>query len=150
MLHENLKLLRKEKGLSQEEVASELHVVRQTVSKWEKGISVPDADLLIRLAEILDTSVSSLLGTTVSPSADKSVIGKQLEQLNATLAERNRRSRLIWRVVVISLCSILVVSAIVTVIGISSYRSTSVQSHVVKLEDAVEGGVHEIVSPLNP
>ena len=55
MLAENLKALRKAKGLSQEELAARLHVVRQTVSKWEKGRSVPDADLLIRLAEELDT-----------------------------------------------------------------------------------------------
>ena len=56
MLAENLKALRKAKGLSQEELAARLHVVRQTVSKWEKGRSVPDADLLIRLAEELDTT----------------------------------------------------------------------------------------------
>lgn len=150
MLHENLKLLRKERGLSQEEVASKLHVVRQTISKWEKGVSVPDADLLIQLAEILDTPVSSLLGTTMTPSTDKDVIGKQLEQLNATLAERNRRNRLIWRVIAIGLCSILVLSAVITVLGISSYRNVSVQSHVVEIEDDVDGGSYEIDQPSNP
>lgn len=62
MLAENLKALRKAKGLSQEELAARLHVVRQTVSKWEKGRSVPDADLLIRLAEELDTTSAALLG----------------------------------------------------------------------------------------
>lgn len=61
MLAENLKALRKAKGLSQEELAARLHVVRQTVSKWEKGRSVPDADLLIRLAEELDTTSAALL-----------------------------------------------------------------------------------------
>ena len=49
MLSENLKNLRKAKGFSQEELAARLHVVRQTVSKWEKGRSVPDAELLVRL-----------------------------------------------------------------------------------------------------
>lgn len=39
MLNENLQALRKAKGLSQEELAERLHVVRQTVSKWEKGVS---------------------------------------------------------------------------------------------------------------
>ncbi len=62
MLNENLQSLRKARGLSQEELAERIHVVRQTVSKWEKGLSVPDADLLIRLAETLDTSVSALEG----------------------------------------------------------------------------------------
>lgn len=58
MFGENLKTLRKQKGFSQEELAARLHVVRQTVSKWEKGLSVPDADALIRLAEVLEVSVS--------------------------------------------------------------------------------------------
>ena len=52
MFSENLKTLRKQKGFSQEELASRLHVVRQTISKWEKNLSVPDADTLIRLAEM--------------------------------------------------------------------------------------------------
>ena len=61
----NLKTLRKQKGFSQEELATRLHVVRQTISKWEKNLSVPDADTLIRLAEILEVSVSELLGTKI-------------------------------------------------------------------------------------
>mgnify|MGYP000394030735 CR=1 FL=1 len=62
MINENIKHFRKEKGLNQEELAVKLHVVRQTVSKWENGLSVPDADVLIRLADVLDVSVSQLLG----------------------------------------------------------------------------------------
>lgn len=65
MLNENIKNLRKAKGLSQEELANRLNVVRQTVSKWEKGLSVPDSSMLISLADELDTSVSILLGETV-------------------------------------------------------------------------------------
>lgn len=106
MLSENLKNLRKQKGLSQEELAERLHVVRQTVSKWEKGLSVPDAGLLIRLAEILETSVSTLLGDTVEPSGPTNEIAQKLEQLNALLAERNRRSRFIWKLVAVFLIAI--------------------------------------------
>ena len=62
MFGENLKKLRKEKGLSQQEVALRLHVVRQTVSKWEQGLSVPDADLRVKLADVLESDVSHLLG----------------------------------------------------------------------------------------
>ena len=65
MFSKNLKTLRKQKGFSQEELASRLHVVRQTISKWEKNLSVPDADTLIRLAEILEVSVSELLGSKI-------------------------------------------------------------------------------------
>ena len=57
MFGENLKTLRKQKGFSQEELATRLHVVRQTISKWEKNLSVPDADTLIRLAEILTSGM---------------------------------------------------------------------------------------------
>ena len=53
MLSERIKTLRKKKGMSQEELALELHVVRQTISKWENALSVPDADELIHLAETL-------------------------------------------------------------------------------------------------
>ena len=65
MLSENIKALRKAKGLSQEGLAARLNVVRQTVSKWEQGLSVPDADLLIQISAVLETSASTLLGETV-------------------------------------------------------------------------------------
>lgn len=65
MLNENIKAIRKSKGLSQQELAVKLNVVRQTVSKWEQGLSVPDSDMLISISEILETPVSTLLGETV-------------------------------------------------------------------------------------
>lgn len=71
MLNENLKAARKSKGLSQEELAVKLHVVRQTVSKWEQGRSVPDSDMLIAISEVLEIPVSTLLGETVTePKTD--------------------------------------------------------------------------------
>lgn len=68
MLNENIHALRKSKGLSQEELALKLNVVRQTVSKWERGLSVPDAEMLVAIGEVLDTPVSTLLGETVPAS----------------------------------------------------------------------------------
>lgn len=72
MLSENLKLYRQKKGHTQESLAIQLHVVRQTVSKWEKGLSVPDAETLQRIAEVLEISVNDLLNTpaeeTLPPS----------------------------------------------------------------------------------
>lgn len=62
MLNENLKAVRKSKGLSQEELAIKLNVVRQTISKWEKGLSVPDSEMLIKISDVLETPVSVLLG----------------------------------------------------------------------------------------
>lgn len=69
MFNENLKRLRKQRNMSQETLANQLHVTRQTISKWENGLSVPDADLLIRLSEIFDTTVSEFLGDS-SPIED--------------------------------------------------------------------------------
>lgn len=104
MLSENLKQLRKAKGLSQEELAIKLHVVRQTVSKWEKGLSVPDSGMLIRLAEELDTSVAVLLGEpadhspTTGENAELKAIAAKLELLNEQFAARCERQRKMWRV----------------------------------------------------
>ena len=61
MLKDNLKSARKAKGLSQEELAIKLNVVRQTISKWEQGLSVPDAKMLISISEVFDTPISTLL-----------------------------------------------------------------------------------------
>ena len=85
MLSENLKNLRKAKGFSQEELAARLHVVRQTVSKWEKGRSVPDAELLVRLAEELDTTPAALLGPQLPPETEGS--STTAEQLGLDLED---------------------------------------------------------------
>ena len=84
MLSKNIKETRKNKGLSQEELAIKLNVVRQTVSKWENGLSVPDSDMLISLSEVLETPVSILLGETVEESRpdDLKVISEKLEVIN--------------------------------------------------------------------
>ena len=81
MLNENIKNLRKSKGLSQEELAIKLNVVRQTVSKWENGLSVPDSNMLILLADELDTSVSVLLGENSSDDIKTIVITYKKDKL---------------------------------------------------------------------
>lgn len=105
MLSENLKRLRMQKGLSQEELASKLNVVRQTVSKWEKGLSVPDCQMLICIAEALDTSVSVLLDDApeVRENEELRVIAAKLEVLNQQFAQRNENRRRAWRIAFIIL-----------------------------------------------
>ena len=90
MLNENIKIIRKSKGLSQEELAVKLNVVRQTISKWEQGLSVPDSDMLLSISEALETPVSTLLGETVmeSKADDLKVISEKLEIINLQLAQR--------------------------------------------------------------
>lgn len=99
MLKENLVTLRKQKGLSQETVADRLHVVRQTVSKWEKGLSVPDADALQRLAELYEVSVSQLLGENIDGEPTPDRVAEQLAAINEQLAIKNRRARRIWKII---------------------------------------------------
>lgn len=111
MLSENMKAIRKSKGLSQQELAVKLNVVRQTVSKWEQGLSVPDSDLLVLISEVLETPVSILLGeTVVETEADHlKAISEKLEVINLQLAQRKiaRRKMIHW--LLVSLCAVIVI-----------------------------------------
>ena len=108
MFHENLKTMRKAKGYTQEELAIKLNVVRQTVSKWEKGLSVPDADVLCKIADVLDMDVSTLLGEEIVEETDKSAVAQQLAKISEQLVMKNQHSKKIWKVVCIILFVILV------------------------------------------
>ncbi|BAK44607.1 helix-turn-helix domain-containing protein [Eggerthella sp. YY7918] len=111
MLSENIKALRKAKGLSQEELAIKLNVVRQTVSKWEKGLSVPDSDLLISLSEALEAPVSTLLGEQIiEPKADDlKAISEKLEVINLQFAQRKATRQKVIHGLFISLCAAIVI-----------------------------------------
>ena len=124
MFHETLKALRKDRGLSQEELAVRLNVVRQTISKWEKGLSVPDAAMLIRLAEVLDTTVSRLLGADVpEDEADRDRLAEQLARINEQLAVRNRRGRFILRLVLGILAAFVVVNLLLILFSYGAFRA---------------------------
>ena len=101
MLNENLKKLRKQKGFTQEELAAQLHVVRQTVSKWEKGVSVPDAQTVSRLAEIYEVNVSDLLGTVTIPDHREDTIAQELEKINRQMTARSRMLRTLWNILTV-------------------------------------------------
>lgn len=114
MLNENIKALRKSKGLSQEELAIKLNVVRQTISKWENGLSVPDSDMLISLSEVFEVPVGTLLGETIIEKEvdDLKVICEKLELINLQLAQKRKMRKKIfqWMLVLLSigLVSILI------------------------------------------
>ena len=120
MLNENIKALRKSKGLSQQDLADKLNVVRQTISKWEQGLSVPDSDLLIALSEALETPVSTLLGENVVESEADAVkaLSEKLEIINLQFARRKamRRSALHWLLIAVCL-GILAVAAVLVVVN---------------------------------
>ena len=127
MFSENLKTLRKQKGFSQEELASRLHVVRQTISKWEKNLSVPDADTLIRLAEILEVSVSELLGSKIENENGNVTndVAEQLSRINEQLAMKNRRSRRIWKAIAIILVVFFLISVFIIMTSIAAFITIS-------------------------
>lgn len=123
MLNENIKTIRKAKGLSQEELAIKLNVVRQTVSKWEHGLSVPDSEMLVSLSEVLETPVSTLLGETViePPADDLKAISEKLEIINLQLARSKaaRRKALHW--LLIALCAVIAATFAILAVWNSSY-----------------------------
>ena len=138
MLGENMKTLRKQKGYSQETLAEQLNVVRQTVSKWEKGRSVPDAEMLNKIAELFEVSVSDLLGNKIPESdpTDTNEVAKQLAILNEQLAKQSRSRKRISQIVLLSIAAIVLI-AIVVYLSIfliykfdhSSRAMTSVELH---------------------
>ena len=95
MLKDNLKTLRKNKGLSQEELSVKLNVVRQTVSKWESGLSVPDAEMLIKISELFEIPVSEILGEDIEKKErdDLKVISEKLEVVNEQLSNFRKDKR---------------------------------------------------------
>lgn len=139
MFGENLKRARQKQGISQEELASRLHVVRQTVSKWERGLSVPDADLLVRLAEILDIPVSVLLGGMPEPDAPApDTVAQQLAAINAQLAARSRFVRRVVRVVAGICIGIAALYAVLMVLGFGAFRQLGAQQDVQTVVPAQE------------
>ena len=123
MFADNLKTLRRARGLSQEELAGRLHVTRQTISKWENALSVPDAELLLRLAEELEVPVSRLLGGPVEEEPAPDQVAAHLAELNRLLADRNRRSRRIWRVVAGVLIGMAAATVLLILLNAAAFRS---------------------------
>lgn len=123
MLNENIKTIRKAKGLSQEELAIKLNVVRQTVSKWEHGLSVPDSEMLVSLSEVLETPVSILLGETViEPQADDlKAISEKLEIINLQLARSKAAKRKILFWLLVALCAVIAATFAILAVWNSSY-----------------------------
>ena len=95
MLKDNIKTIRKSKGLSQEELAIKLNVVRQTISKWEQGLSVPDAEMLINISEVFEIPVSEILGENIEKKEndDFKVISEKLEVINEQLSNYQKEKR---------------------------------------------------------
>ena len=144
MLKENLKTLRKNKGLSQEELSVKLNVVRQTISKWEQGLSVPDAEMLVSISKEFDTSVSELLGENISKQKENSLkeISEKLEVINLQLIQRKEHKRKVWHWIFISICIII----LLIFICLLSFGNTYMEWDYNDPELAVLGvGIHSFI-----
>ena len=117
MFQDNLKALRKKNGITQEELAARLNVVRQTVSKWEKGLSVPDSELLIKLAEILEVPVSWLLGSKIEAEEQSDALAEQLSRINEQLAIKNRRAKRVWKAIAFIVGGIIAVYVLILILA---------------------------------
>ena len=125
MLKDNLKTLRKNKGLSQEELSVKLNVVRQTVSKWEQGLSVPDAEMLISISEVFETPVSTILGENIDEQEknDLKVISEKLEVINEQLAmKQNQKRKMLVNTLIIADVCLIVLFILLAILG-SPYQS---------------------------
>ena len=137
MLKDNIKTIRKSKGLSQEELAIKLNVVRQTISKWEQGLSVPDAEMLVSISDAFETPVSALLGENISESKTDNLkaISEKLEIINFQLSQRRNERRKIIHWTLISLCIIIIIIFISLILLNSPYLNWDYE----KPENAVLG-----------
>ena len=127
MLSDNIKNLRKAKGLSQDELAIKLNVVRQTISKWEKGLSVPDSEMLLTIAEALGTTVNTLLGETIEPDVctELKVIANKLEVINEHIVKQNESRRKTWCVIFAITTIFSVAVLIIALIGFTCFVSVA-------------------------
>lgn len=126
MLNENIKTLRKTKRLTQDELAIRLNVVRQTISKWEKGLSVPDAEMLQKIAGVFEVDVSQLLGSPINQYENIDVIAEQLSRINEQLVVKNNRTRKIWKVIGIITAILIVIQLLLVALSITAYKNYEV------------------------
>ncbi|MFR8651024.1 MAG: helix-turn-helix domain-containing protein [Faecalibacillus sp.] len=124
MFAENLKKIRKDKGYTQETLAEKLNVVRQTVSKWEKGLSLPDVDMLSKIVNVLETDVNILLDGQIT-TTDQSEIVKQLAKINEQLTIKNRRYRKIMKTIAIILLIIVIFGILLVILNMGTFISIS-------------------------
>lgn len=139
MLSENIASLRKKQGMSQQSLADAVFVTRQTISKWEKNLSVPDADALVRLADALDTTVQALLGqpeeAETPPPSD---IAAALSRINDQLAIQNRRRARVWKVIIWVIAVLAALQLLILILGYAGYaRTGEVEATVVTVEDSI-------------
>ena len=147
MFSENLKTLRKQKGLTQETLAIKLHITRQTISKWEKGLSVPDAEQLVHLAEVLEVPITQLLGQKVADTTNENEVAEYLAQIAEQLAIKNRRTKLIVKIVVGILVAFVIANLLMVLMSFSSFYEITDSSEESIIVNEAERELSETLQP---
>ena len=109
----------------------------------KKGLSVPDADLLVKLADILEVSVAELLGGNIPDCEDTNELAEQLSRINEQLAIKNRRSRRIWKVVLGIIVAFVVINIFFVIVGVISNNSYREYTNVEQLPISEENQTYE-------
>jgi putative transcriptional regulator len=136
-------MYRQKKQFTQEELATALHVTRQTISKWEKNYSVPDAEMLLRLAEILEVQTDRLLGTeaddeTQTTQEKENALAEQTANIAEQMAIKNRRSKRIWKTIGIVIAIIVAVNVVITVLSMVYYSFNTSTVDIQTYEQTIE------------
>lgn len=118
--------LRRKLDLSQEQMAQELHVSRQTISKWESDLSLPDMKTVLLMSELYDVSVTELLGVEDSKDDSITQLYNQLHFVNKNLESAKKR-RTIFDIVLIGIC--IACLSLTTVILLKRNNTNVVQNY---------------------
>ena len=138
MLGNNIKNLRKQKGFTQEELAIRLNVVRQTVSKWEKGYSVPDADILEKISDVFEVTVGDLLGKEVYENRNADDITIQLSRINEQLAIKNSRTKKVLKIIRNIVIGMIIIFLIIILMNIPAFQSFSSSESTVESIEIID------------
>ncbi len=125
MLQESFKQLRKEKGYTQHELGLKLNVTRQTISKWEKGLSVPDADMLLKISLLFEISVGELLGANIQEDINKDNVTVLLSRINEQIAVKNRRNHFIIKAILLVFGFFIVLNIILIITNVISFNQNT-------------------------
>ena len=131
MLGETLTSLRRKQGMSQQTLADAVYVTRQTISKWEKNLSVPDAEALVRLADALNVTVQELLGQPREAPADAPDLAAALSRINDQLAIQKRRRARVWKAVAWVIGLYVAFNVLLLVLGYAGAAQYAGDAHTV-------------------
>ena len=108
-MEQRLIALRKEKGLTQAQLAEAINICRQSISDWERGVTKPTQDNLLLLSELYGVSVDYLLGKDVSPAAPAVPVPEQQQ------TQAPGQHLWIYRAIILILAALLVVMTLLFV-----------------------------------